>query len=126
MTNFWEDFFRDMMNNSTNPYSAYNTSHYSNHYIPRNQKQGGIGRLAKTLKEIKELMEALLNNQLETSHIVEEKLAIDDNKFELNLIVEKEIAGETRRFNISVEEVFEKDSDDEEESDEDKTNYFTE
>jgi|TARA_B100001778_G_scaffold46217_1_gene33785 hypothetical protein len=126
MTSFWDDFFRDMLNNQTNNPYGFNSS-YSNHYIPRNKSQGSIGRLAQTLREVKELIEALLNNKLPSSHIVEESLAIDENQFNLNLVVEKQIGDETRRFNISVEEVIPQDEDDEDdESDEDTTSYFTE
>jgi len=81
----------------------------------------------RLLREVKELIEALLNNKLPSSHIVEESLAIDENQFNLNLVVEKQIGDETRRFNISVEEVIPQDEDDEDdESDEDTTSYFTE
>ena len=126
MTSFWDDFFRDMLNNQTNNPYGFNSS-YSNHYIPRNYKSGSIGRLAQTLREVKELIEALLNNKLPASHIVEESLAIDDNQFKLTLVVEKEIGEETRRFNITVDEVIQDEEDEEkDDSDEDTTSYFTE
>mgnify|MGYP003145134384 CR=1 FL=1 len=101
MTSFWDDFFRDMLNNQTNNPYGFNSS-YSNHYIPR-------------------------NNKLPASHIVEESLAIDDNQFKLTLVVEKEIGKETRRFNITVDEVIQDEEDEEkDDSDEDTTSYFTE
>ena len=126
MTSFWDDFFRDMLNNQTNNPYGFNSS-YSNHYIPRNKNRGSIGRLAQTLREVKELIEALLNNKLPSSHIVEESLAIDENQFKLTLVVEKEIGEETRRFNITVDEVIQDEEDEEkDDSDEDTTSYFTE
>ncbi len=127
MTSFWDDFFRDMLNNQTNNPYGFNSS-YSNHYIPRNNKnRGSIGRLAQTLREVKELIEALLNNKLPSSHIVEESLAIDENQFKLTLVVEKQIGEETRRFNITVDEVIQEEEDaEEDDSDEDTTSYFTE
>tara|TARA_A100001391_G_scaffold205277_2_gene204713 strand:+ start:1425 stop:1805 length:381 start_codon:yes stop_codon:yes gene_type:complete len=126
MTSFWDDFFRDMLNNQTNNPYGFNSS-YSNHYIPRNRNRGSIGRLAQTLREVKELIESLLNNKLPSSHIVEESLAIDENQFKLTLVVEKQIGEETRRFNITVDEVIQEEEDaKEDDSDEDTTSYFTE
>jgi len=53
MTTFWDDFFRDWYQNSSgNPYP-----NYRSHYIPN--RKGGIGQLAQTLREVKELIESL-------------------------------------------------------------------
>tara|TARA_B100000029_G_scaffold327031_1_gene319465 strand:+ start:20014 stop:20382 length:369 start_codon:yes stop_codon:yes gene_type:complete len=121
MTTFWDDFFREWYSNSTgSPYG-----NYRNHYIPPRNK-GGIGQLAQTLREVKELIEALLENNLPTSKIISEEVKVDeDGLLNLEIVVEKEIGEKTRVFNIVVKELKEEEEQSEDEEPEDTTDYFT-
>ena len=120
MTTFWDDFFRDWYQNSSgNPYP-----NYRSHYIPN--RKGGIGQLAQTLREVKELIESLLENNLPTSKILSEEVTVDENGLiNLEIVVENEIGEETRVFNVVVKELKEESKDEEDEEPEDTTDYFT-